>query len=295
MGRQSFTTWLTNETDAARYALLALLEERDRLLYIEAPALRREYMAKIGSFEEEVMESELIASQLARKTELIQIAINRREMIDMERIEQQLARERNEKLSELEAADKTSSELRELSEEEAEELQSKYRSIIRDFHPQINAGIGETQRDLYERALDAYKRQNIDAVRVIFDMLYYAAAPVNLGRAEESARNGAPDILDAPVSDYSLAAELYACFTETERDAVIKSSGLQYKRQRDELEKEINGLQNSFPFNTRRTLSSQRLTEEYIDELKARLRQSEARISELTDKVESMTRAVENG
>ena len=302
MGKQNFSIWLINEVAASRYALLSLLEKRDQLLYMDAPALRREYMAKIGSFEEEVLESELAASQLERKVELIQIAINRREPVDLDEIDRQLQAERSEKLSELEAADKTAGEFRELNDEEAKELQSKYRAIIHDFHPQVNSGITDTQRDLYEKALDAYKHRNIDAIRIIFDMLYdtsglddLLASTVAEDGWEESVKEAIQDISDALASDYALAGELYAYFSETETDAVLKSTSLRYAQQHDELEDEIMSLQNSFPFNTQDTLKSPRLTDEYLAELKVRLRQSEAKITELTHKIESMIGAARNG
>lgn len=299
MGKQSFSIWLTNEVATSRYALLALLEKRDRLLYFDAPALRREYMAKIGSFEEEVLESELTVSQLERKIELIQATINRREPVDMDRIDAQLILERSEKLSELEASDKTASELRELSDGEAKELQKKYRSIVHDFHPQVNSGITDTQRDLYEKALEAYKRQNIEAIRIIFDMLYDISEPEALtaftATEEEQKARDIQSISDALASDYSLAKELYSCFSETEVDAVLKSSSIRCKQQRTELEAEIKSLQSGFPFNARDTLRSQKLTDEYLSELKVRLRQSEEKKKDLTNKIESMIGAVENG
>ena len=47
------------EVLAIKYALLVALEKRDSLLYISSPALREEYMQKIGVYEEQVLKAEL--------------------------------------------------------------------------------------------------------------------------------------------------------------------------------------------------------------------------------------------
>ena len=81
MRTQTFLGYLAQEQQATRLALLAAYETKDRLLYVEAPALRQEYMLKIGTQEEKVLEAELSVAMLRRKLELIQTAINRREPV----------------------------------------------------------------------------------------------------------------------------------------------------------------------------------------------------------------------
>lgn len=70
MLEQTYSKWLEKEVLAIKYALLVALEKRDNLLYIEEPALREEYMQKIGVYEEQVLNAELEVS-LAEKKETI--------------------------------------------------------------------------------------------------------------------------------------------------------------------------------------------------------------------------------
>ena len=55
MGKTTFVTWLNHEVASSSCALLKLYEEFDKLKYIEGPRLEKEYMDKIGTFEETVI------------------------------------------------------------------------------------------------------------------------------------------------------------------------------------------------------------------------------------------------
>lgn len=98
---QTYSKWLEKEVMAIKYALLVVLEKRDKLLYVEEPALREEYMQKIGVYEEQVLKAELEVNLTEKKKQLIQTAINRREPVDLEAIEKQLEEERKEQLGQL--------------------------------------------------------------------------------------------------------------------------------------------------------------------------------------------------
>ena len=71
MEKHTFTLWLHMERIAARYALLALYEQRDRLQYIEGPRLEEEYMDKIGPYEETVIREEIECEILQKKQQMI--------------------------------------------------------------------------------------------------------------------------------------------------------------------------------------------------------------------------------
>ena len=73
MGNSCFAGWLAQEVESAQNALLTRIEQLDTLRYVEAPKLHNEYMVKIGTTEDEVLNAELDAKMLQRKLELIQI------------------------------------------------------------------------------------------------------------------------------------------------------------------------------------------------------------------------------
>ena len=149
MRNQSFYSLFGQEVNTQGVALLGLYEKKDRLLYVEAPQIRKRYMEAVGNFEEGVLNDELELSLLHRKAELIQIAINRREPIDLEAIDKELEREREERISAVENADLTLKEFPKLSEEELKNMQSQYHDITTEFHPAINTDITDAQKELY--------------------------------------------------------------------------------------------------------------------------------------------------
>ncbi len=99
MRKQLFSSWLMKELTSSRMALLSILTQKDELLYQKAPQLRREYMDKIGRFEQEVLDVELECYLLRRKKEAIQTAINQRISVDIDKINDMLEAEKNKLLN----------------------------------------------------------------------------------------------------------------------------------------------------------------------------------------------------
>lgn len=259
-------------------------------------------MAKIGAYEEDVLEAELTVSLLERKAELIQAAVNRREEVDLDAIERQLIEERNERLSQLEASDATASETIELSDDEQKELRVKYRAIVNAFHPQVNTDITDTQRELYEKALDAYKRQSLDAMRLIYDMLFDTAGLNSISvtldddpKTDDEIKSDILNISDALTSDYTLAAKLFTQFEPLQSDAVILNASGRYTAERQALDEEIKSIRGAFPFSAQAMLRSEQKTADYIAELKVRMKRSEADKERLNAKITEMLGAARHG
>ena len=172
MENSCFAGWLAQEVESAQNALLTRIEQLDTLRYVEAPKLRNEYMVKIGTTEDEVLNAELDAKMLQRKLELIQIKRNRREPIDMAEIDQQIEAERQALLVQAETDDAASQRLPQLTEEQQAELQELYHKIVEGFHPQVHPNLTDTEKALYEKAVDAYRNRNLAALKLIDEILF---------------------------------------------------------------------------------------------------------------------------
>lgn len=302
MRAQSFYDWLLREVATSRMALVGLYEQKDKLLYVEAPPIRKRYMEAIGNFEESVLEAELEVSLLRRKIELIQISINRHEPIDLQAIEAILIEERNQKVSELEAKDATLNDLPQLDESEKRTLQRLYREITDSFHPAINPDITDTQKELYEKAQEAYRTQDVEAMKLIYDMLFSPIDKSELGfeihganDSAEKRRNDYREFATALSTDYKLAKKLYSFFMPTEEDAVVRDSLEMYNAQRQIIEEEIANIRKGFPFNAVETLNDKNKTEEYLAELRLRAKQSETEKSQLEQRINELIEGVTNG
>ncbi|MBE6993844.1 MAG: hypothetical protein E7423_04300 [Ruminococcaceae bacterium] len=302
MRNQTFYDWLIREVATSRMALVGLYEKKDKLLYVEAPPLRQRYMETIGIYEESVLAAELEVSMLRRKVEMIQIAINRREPVDLEAIDTAIEAERAKVVSDVEAGDKTLHELPQLSEQEEHTLQRQHREITAAFHPAMNPDITEAQKKLYEKAQDAYRLQDVEAMKLIYDMLFAPAdvsavsvSPDRMPYGTAERREEYREIASALSTDYKLAKQLYPFFMPLEEDSVIRSSLDGYDAQRRAVEEEIASIRAGFPFNAVATLNDKAKTEEYLAELRVRAKRCEIEKAELERQISTLTKGAVNG
>lgn len=302
MREQTFYDWLTREVATSRMALIGAYENRDRLLYVEAPPLRRRYMDKFGAVEEPVLQAELEVSLLRRKAEMLQIALNRREPVDLAAIEQKLEEEKEQKVSDLEQKDLTLHELPQLTEQQAHTIQRQYREITSQFHPAMNPDATETQRELYDRAVEAYKVQDVEAMKVIYDSLF---APQDLGEltihsddkapAPEERRETYRAVASALATDYFLAKKLYDFFVPLEEDRVVLDTLNSYNDQRKAVEEEINRIREGFPFNAAATLDDPVKANAYMAELQIRADRCQEEKAELEKRIAALTEGRSDG
>jgi hypothetical protein len=303
MRKQSFTACLAAEVESARLALLAAYQERDRVLYVEAAPLRKKYMDIFGVVEDAVLRAELELHLLERKRDLIQIALNRREPVDLAAIEKMLEEEKAELLRQLESEDRTSKEMPELTEDQMQTMQRQYREINRSFHPSMHPEISDTQRELFEKAQTAYRDQDPEAMKLVYDMLF---EPVDLGalqfamqeisRADPlSPRQSFAKFAHEMETDYGLAKELYDCFLPLEEDRVVSSALDIYTAERHLVEEEIAEIRKGFPFNAAEVLSDPAKQEEYMMSLKLRAKQCEIETKQVKDTITELLRGTIHG
>lgn len=293
MLEQTYLNWLGKEVIAAKYALLVALEKRDHLVYIEEAELKEEYMQKIGMYEEQVLKLELEVSLQEKKKQMIQAAINRREPINLDAIEKQLEEERSNQLKRLNETYKAGEHEKErLTAEEKEELQNLYKEIVRVFHPQVNNEMTDMQKSLYQKALEAYKRQNLEELRLIYDMLFSEDTEGLIETSEivseDTETEEIKEIAKELMEDYSLAAELYPCFEMMEEDAVLHSAKTKYEDMQAAVVAEIEGILNRFPFIAKETLRDGVKLKTYLDSLSGRMNSAKDRVEELKAEIAVM-------
>lgn len=289
MGNSCFAGWLAQEVESAQNALLTRIEQLDTLRYVEGSKLRNEYMVKIGTTEDEVLNAELDAKMLQRKLELIQIRRNRREPIDMAEIDQQIEAERKELLAQAETADAAGQRLPQLTEEQQAELQELYHKIVEGFHPQVHPNLTDTEKALYEKAVDAYRNRNLAALKLIDEILFKDgiafALKTTLSVVEEDEQQQAAVLAEALSADYTLAKQLYPYFVPQQQDAVLRSAAERYTAQRTALEAEIEQLQQVFPFTAQPTLADPEKTKAYLEQLTLRKLRAQDAEKQLTQKL----------
>ena len=134
-------------------------------------------MLKLGSIEYKAYEAQCAALRLKRKIELIQAKKNRQEKVIISAIEETLDKEFAEYQKQLdEQIDKMNDALKRskaevLSDEDNKELKKLYRKIVKALHPDINPDVSETQVQLFDNAVSAYKNGDLGTLRIIGEMV----------------------------------------------------------------------------------------------------------------------------
>lgn len=276
MENHSFLNWLEREVSSSRFALLALYEKRDKLRFIDGPMLERDYMDKVGRFEESIIQEEIEVELLEKKQQMIQAAINRREPVDEAAIDAEIEKLRQEKLTEAASYGGDTSEIMELTGEQTTELQELYHTIVKCYHPQMHPELTEIHKKLFMKAQDAYRRQDLEALRLIYDMLLQADGDVDLGELLdlliEAVANGETEpVRREYTTDYALAAVLYPYFYHTAEEASLQEVWDRYKAEADGMMAVIENIQKDFPFSAAQMLSDPQQLESYKKELEYRV------------------------
>lgn len=168
---------LKNEVEKMRTELSMLLLERDELQFVICKNIETEYMLKLGSIEYRAYEAQCLSLRLKRKIELIQAKKNRQEKVIISAIEETLDTEFAEYQKQLdEQINKMNDALKRskaevLTDEENKELKKLYRKIVKALHPDINPDVSETQVNLFDNAVQAYKNGDLNTLRIIGEMV----------------------------------------------------------------------------------------------------------------------------
>lgn len=292
MAKHTFVKWLNKEVASSGCALLKLYEELDKLKYIEGPRLEKEYMDKIGTFEETVIKEEIECELLRKKQVMIQSSLNRREPIDEASIDEEINKLREEKIKEA-GGDAPPKEYADLSEEQATELQEIYSEIVKNYHPQTHPDLTEAHKELFKKAQEAYRRKDISALKLIYDMLTSAdgegmafelSMELDVSDEEETAD-------ERFTTDYTLASELYKGFIPTSEEASIQEEWRRYKQNIDEVMSNMETLKTQFPYTAAETLSNPDKLAEYKAGLEHRLYEASKEQARLTNEIERMKEA----
>jgi hypothetical protein len=152
----------------ARYQALktefsSLFQEKDTMLIYEKEYLTALYLALIGRKKYELFCLQTEVSSLKFKQSLIQSYLNRSEPPNLSHIEAAIAKAFNSYFKQIEEqaqnlkAAQAYLETDALSPEEAQELKTLYRTLIKRLHPDINPSLSERDKVLFQQVQAAYK------------------------------------------------------------------------------------------------------------------------------------------
>ncbi|MBE6528189.1 MAG: hypothetical protein E7Z64_03345 [Thermoplasmata archaeon] len=154
--------------------LAELILRRDYLIHHESLDLSTEYMMKVGSKELAVYRKQVEYRRLRRRLAKLRAYLNRGEIPDTRKVEEELDEEFREYERKIE---EQTAEMRkliyrlggeELSPEESKELRDMYTKVVKRLHPDLNPGQDEDGLEAYRMAVEAYKNADLTTMRAIF-------------------------------------------------------------------------------------------------------------------------------
>jgi hypothetical protein len=247
-----------------RDKLSLLFFARDKLFFHVCGNIEALYMIKIGALEYKLYELECKVMRIKRKIELIQTRLNRQEGVILTEIEAQLDAEYARYADKLRTLmNSLHNALRrrdaiELSKEEAVELKSLYRKIIKSLHPDLNPNVSEKQKKFFVNAAIAYKNADLPALKTIWTLL--------------------ADDLPSDEDNFEDSAGL--------EELRLRRNCL--KNQCDEMLRSIKTIRSSFPYNQRAFLRDERKMAVRAGELNDRIEKYREAYSEYEGKLNAI-------
>jgi len=168
---------LIEKIKSLRAKLQLAVSEYDDVDLKEATAIRIEYTEKIGQYECQQFELYLQFEELKRKIEMIQARINRGEEVDIVAIDNEIADILASHYEKLNGMRLNVSEMvsfqngSEVDIVERTEIKRIYRKLMKILHPDVLDPALGFDAELWEKAQSAYKRNDIDTLRMIDDIV----------------------------------------------------------------------------------------------------------------------------
>ena len=164
------------EVEKLKDRLSQLIFEYDYLINQICPEIERHYVLEFGLFEYELYKLELKIDKLKRKIQLIQIEINHENEVDLNKIDEILAREFEEYEKQLQAQiDEIKSlediKTKELSDEEFKKIKKLYKLLIKRLHPDLNPNQTFFEYNLFLNTVKHFENGDLKGLESILAIL----------------------------------------------------------------------------------------------------------------------------
>ncbi len=159
------------EQCATLFELLAHLES------VEAPAIKSDYMMRIGQLEHRVFELKTELKRWQRRFEMRQASLNRGEKPSLLAIEAALDMEFSNYMKEIEKQLEEIKkavlhcEAEKMSEESSNEIRIAYHNAAKRLHPDLNPNLNENARNLWLQIQSAYDNQEWSKFRFLVGLI----------------------------------------------------------------------------------------------------------------------------
>lgn len=243
---------LIEKVRKARAILQLAIAEYDDIELKEGTAIRIEYTEKIGQYECKQYELYLQYEELKHKIEMVQAKINRSEEVDMAAIDKEIAGIMEGYYEKLNGMRSCVAELvgyrsgAEVDVDVRANIKRIYRKLMKILHPDVLETELGFEPELWEKAQDAYKRNDIDTLQMIEDIV---GETVNtpLEAKEESELIDMASRMELAIAGYQMKiGEIKKKFPFTEVDHLKNDAWVRARQA--EIKKSIEEYQKAIPF-----------------------------------------------
>ncbi|MCX6274406.1 MAG: hypothetical protein NTV09_04280 [Bacteroidetes bacterium] len=237
-GNTSPQTKPNDQLNILKAEYIWLMNERDVLLNWGKPQLEALYNIRIGVHKIKLLELELQIRALKRKLELVRSAINTNSKIDFVEIELTIAAELAKAQEQIMIAAEKIIEDRGLLDRldtpaRSAELRTIFRTLAKNLHPDVNPELSPEQKNIWNLVLEAYHLGDLEKLKAL-----------------------------------ALVYEKEIKGTETElTDEQIALAIESIKEGCKNIQKEITGIRNSFPFTIEKEINDDAWIAEETEEV----------------------------
>ena len=257
---------LKEEYERLQQIYTDLVTKRDEMLMYEAPRLEAFYMESIGQLQYEILCLEYDIALLKLERDLLQSYENRGEEPEIAKVQmrvEEAAQTYNENLHREEEKIKQAKEfIKEQEEEENKqkdaekvELKRLYKQLVHRLHPDLHPEQTEWERELFLKVQEAYRNEDLERLRQL-------EAELNAGMPFASVENDTIDEWEERIQ--------------------------KLKEQIDAIRKEIEELENTFPFTYRDKIDDKEWISAMQEELRVRIEMLQKEKDRLQQIVEIM-------
>jgi hypothetical protein len=257
---------LKEEYERLQQIYTDLVTKRDEMLMYEAPRLEAFYMESIGQLQYEILCLEYDIALLKLERDLLQSYENRGEEPEIAKVQmrvEEAAQTYNENLHREEEKIKQAKEfIKEQEEEENKqkdaekvELKRLYKQLVHRLHPDLHPEQTEWERELFLKVQEAYRNEDLERLRQL-------EAELNAGMPFASVENDTIDEWEERIQ--------------------------KLKDQIDAIRKEIEELENTFPFTYRDKIDDKEWISAMQEELRVRIEMLQKEKERLQQIVEIM-------
>ena len=168
---------LCEDVRRLRAELTVLLLQKDDLQLVQSKRIEAAYLRRFGALELKLYEIYCGCLRAKRKASMIRTKLNRREAVDLAAVEESLdeafSQYREELSTRMDLLYKVLEprEAAGLTTAGRKELKTLYRQAVKALHPDLHTEAGEQETQLLQRAIEAYRRSDLDGLREVCDAI----------------------------------------------------------------------------------------------------------------------------